>query len=240
QTMFGQTSLFDSDDESALPTIDIESMEEFPILEMLNNEKELLGYYFSGHPMDEYRQVWQKSVTLNLNRTDNAMPDRKYTIMGTITSARVIVTKRGKQMAFLQIEDFEGSMELIIFTKIWEEKNIYLTIDAIVGFSGKIDASRGDPKFLVDEVIRPEEMKESGNTEVHIKIGGNYNEDDLISLRSFIIDNQGNSSVYLHMVSMDDKNDTVIKVTGQMTMDTSDNIIKEMGTYPNIEEVWVS
>ncbi len=240
QTMFGQTSLFDSNDESALPTIDIESMEEFPVLEMLNNEKELLGYYFSGHPMDDYRQVWQKSVTLNLDRTDNAMPDRKYTIMGTITSSRVITTKRGKQMAFLQIEDFEGSIELIIFPKIWEEKSIYLSVDAIVGFSGKIDASRGDPKFLVDEVLRPEEMKESGNSEVHIKMGNSYNEDDLISLRSFIIDNQGNSSVYLHIASIDDKRDTVIKVSGQITMGASENILKEIETYPNIEEVWVS
>ncbi len=240
QSMFGQTSLFDSDDGSALPGIEIETIEEFPVLEMLNNEKELLGYYFSGHPMDDYRQVWQKIVTLNLNHPDNAVPDRKYTIMGTITSKRIIVTKRGKQMAFLQIEDFNGSIELIIFPKIWEEKNIYLSVDTVVGFSGKIDASRGEPKFLVDDVFHPEEMKESGNSEVHIKIGNSYNEDDLISLRSFIIDNQGNSSVYLHISSLKAKKDTIVKVSGQITIGASENILKEIETYPNIEEVWVS
>jgi DNA polymerase III subunit alpha len=240
QSMFGQVSLFDSSDETALPTFDMESIQEFPVLEMLNNEKELLGYYFSGHPMDKYKQIWQKSVTLNLNHTDEAMPDRKYTILGTITSARVITTKRGKQMAFLQIEDFKGSLELIIFPKIWENKSIYLNTDSIMGFEGKIDTSRGDPKFLVDDVLRPEEMKESGSSEVHIKMGSNFNEDDLISLRSFLIDNQGNSSVYLHMISDRNENDTIIKVSGQITMGASENVLKEMGTYPNIEEVWVS
>ena len=83
-------------------------------------------------------------------------------------------------------------------------------------------------------------MKESESSEVHIKMGNSYNEDDLISLRSFIIDNQGNSSVYLHISSLDAKRDTVIKVSGQITMGASENIIKEIETYPNIEEVWVS
>ena len=109
-----------------------------------------------------------------------------------------------------------------------------------MGFEGKIDTSRGDPKFLVDDVLRPEEMKESGSSEVHIKMGSNFNEDDLISLRSFLIDNQGNSSVYLHMISDRNENDTIIKVSGQITMGASENVLKEMGTYPNIEEVWVS
>jgi len=240
QSMFGQTSLFDSNDESALPSFEMEKIEELPVLELLNNEKELLGYYFSGHPMDKYKQIWQKSVTLSLKHSEKAMPDRKYTVMGTITNSRVITTKRGQQMAFLQIEDFEGSIELILFPKIWEEKNIYLGVDSIVGFVGKIDASRGDPKLLVDEVLRPEEMKESANSEVHIKMGKNFNEDDLITLRSFLIDNQGNSSVYLHLVSGISNSDTIIKVSGQITMGASENTLKEIETYPNIEEVWVS
>ena len=240
QSMFGQTSLFDSNDESALPSFVMEKVQEYPVLDMLSKEKELLGYYFSGHPMDSYKQIWQKSVTLNLNYTDKAMSDRKYTIMGTITSSRVITTKRGQQMAFLQMEDYQGSIELIVFPKIWEEKSIYLSVDSIVGFTGKIDTSRGDPKFLVDEVLRPEEMKESQNSEVHIKMGRNFNEDDLISLRSFLIDNQGNSSVYLHLISQESKNDTIIKVSGQITMGASEHVLKEMETYPNIEEVWVS
>ncbi len=240
QSMFGQTSLFDSNDDSALPSFEMERIEELPVLELLNNEKELLGYYFSGHPMDKYRQNWQKSVTLSLKHTDKAMPDRKYTVMGTITSSRVITTKRGQQMAFLQIEDFEGSIELILFPKIWEEKSIYLSIDSIMGFAGKIDASRGDPKLLVDEVFRPEEMKESGSSEVHIKIGRNFNEEDLISLRSFLIDNQGNSSVYLHLVAKENNSDTIVKVSGQITMGASESTLKEIEAYPNIEEVWVS
>ncbi len=240
QSMFGQTSLFDGDDGSALPSFDMENIQELPVLDMLNNEKELLGYYFSGHPMDKYRQTWKKSINLHLNNSEKAMPDRKYTIMGTITSSRVITTKRGQQMAFLQVEDFEGSIELIVFPKIWEEKSIYLNVDSIMGFSGKIDSSRGDPKLLVDEVLRPEEMKESGNSEVHIKMGRNFNEEDLISLRSFLIDNQGNSSVYLHLLTKEDNNDTIVKVSGQITMGASEGVLKEIETYPNIEEVWVS
>jgi len=240
QSMFGQTSLFDSNDDTALPSFNMEKIQELPVLEMLNNEKELLGYYFSGHPMDKYKQTWQKSINLHLNNLEKAMPDRKYTILGTIASSRVITTKRGQQMAFLQIEDFEGSIELIVFPKIWEEKSIYLSVDSIMGFAGKIDSSRGDPKLLVDEVFRPEEMKESDSSEVHIKIGRNFNEDDLISLRSFMIDNQGNSPVYLHVPAKEDTIDTVVKVSGQITMGTSENVLKEIETNPTILEVWVS
>ena len=100
-----------------------------------------------------------------------AHADREYTIMGKITGSRIINTKKDQQIAFLQLEDYWGSLELVVFPKIWEQESKYLSKDAIMGFSGKIDNSRKESKFLVDEVILPEQIRRFENSMVHKKIG---------------------------------------------------------------------
>lgn len=239
--MFGQTSLFEDSDSAQLSQLRLETVEEWPLLDNLKNEKELLGYYFSGHPMDKYKKIWKNSVTLDLSNMERIQPDRKYSLLGIITDIRIITTRKGRAMAFVQMEDFNGSIELILFPNIWEEKGSMLQKDTIMGFSGKVDPSRGDPKFLVDEIIPPEKLKKIKTSEVHIKINRNIcKEEELVSFREYLMDFTGSCTVYLHLPSEKTNKDTVIKASGQIKLEPSGNVLNSIKEYPNIEDVWTA
>ena len=238
---FGQTSLFDENDETMIPPVKIETVEEWPQMDNLRNEKELLGYYFSGHPLDKYRKIWEKAVSLDLSHPDSIQTDRKYTILGTVHEPRVITTKKGRPMAFVLLEDFKGTIELTFFPKIWEEKGELIQKDAILGFSGKVDLSRGDPKFLVDEIIPLEKLKKLKTSEVHIKINRDIcQEEDLVSFREYLMDFSGNCAVYLHLHSPAAGNDTIIRASGQIKLEPSGNVLSLIKEYPHIEDVWTA
>ncbi len=239
--MFGQTSLFDNSTETRLPELRMETVEEWPQMDNLKNEKELLGYYFSGHPLDKYKRIWKKSTNLDLSNLEHLSADRKYTIMGMINDVRVIQTKRGKPMAFVQLEDFNGSIELVVFSRIWEEKGMLIQKDGISGFSGKIDLSRDNPKFIVDDVFPPENLKKVKTSEIHIKMNRAIcQEEELVSFREYLMDFIGNCTVFLHLPSGNSGNDTVIKASRQIKLEPSGNVIESIKEYPNIEDVWTA
>lgn len=239
--MFGQVSLFDNTEETKLPQLRIETVEEWPQMDNLKNEKELLGYYFSGHPLDRYKRIWKKSVNLDLSNPDKTSGNRKYRIMGMVNDIRVIQTKKGRPMAFVQLEDFNGSIELVIFSRIWEEKGAMIQKDGIMGFSGKIDKSRDNPKFIVDDILPPDNMKKVKTSEVHIKINRNIcREEDLVSFREYLMDFLGNCTVFLHLPTNDPGKDTVIKASGQIKLEPSGTVLDSIKEYPNIEDVWTA
>ena len=105
---YGQASLFDGSGEEEYPPFQPQSAEEYPRAEILRIEKELLGFYFSGHPMDEWRKVWERSCDLDLGHADRAGPDRLYTLVAMLKEWREIVTKTGRKMAFGAVEDYRG------------------------------------------------------------------------------------------------------------------------------------
>lgn len=126
---------------------------EFPKGELLAFEKETLGIYVSGHPMDEYLETWKNSITA---KTTDFMVDEesgkavvedgvRATIGGMITAKTVKLTKNGQQMAFVTLEDMVGSVEVIVFPRDYESKKQLLNEDAKVFISGR--TSIGDDRW---------------------------------------------------------------------------------------------
>ena len=189
---FGQTSLFDPAEETALSVFEFEPREEFDQLELLRMEKENLGNYFSGHPLDKYREIFAKCVNLDVTRAAGSSSEKSYTLLGIIKSLRTIITKKGDPMAFAMYEDFNGSLELIFFPKTWVVVRDKIEVDSVVGLEGKVDKNKEDPKFLVDRIIDPAELVETTASEIHIRISkGVRDEEMLYDFRSTLIDHRG-------------------------------------------------
>ena len=240
---FGQTSLFETCAEEEFREPALEEVPDWPELERLRMEKEILGFYFSGHPMDRYRKTWEKIVNLDLSRLDRAVPDKTYNLLGMIRSIRVIVTKQGKKMAFALLEDYAGSIELVIFTAAYERHQARLAEDAIVGVVGKVDLSRGDPKFLVDDFREPELLEEKDSTEVHIQIAEDLRlEEDFYQLRSILFENPGTCAIYLHMSaangSGDPPQERIVKASSQITISPRDEVMDRIRDLPWVLEAW--
>ncbi len=234
---FGQTSLFDPAEETSLGQFDFEPYDEYEQLELLRLEKENLGNYFSGHPLDKYRDIFSKAVNLDVSRAANGQSEKVYTLLGMIKSLRPIITKKGDPMAFAMYEDFNGTMELIFFPKTWMLVRERIAVDSIIGLEGKLDKNKEDPKILVDRVIEPEELKEASTSEIHIRISkGLRDEDQLYDFRSTLIEHRGDCAVYLHLGDGHADKEVVIRANAQLS--TSPEVLSAIDIHPFIEEVW--
>ena len=157
----GQLSLFDFADEEQKQEFDIRmpDIPEFKKEVLLNFEKEVTGFYVSGHPLDEYKDFWKKRISattaefayndeLDEGQEQNQIADGiKATIGGLIAAKTVKYTKNNKIMAFLTIEDLAGSVEVIVFPRQYEMYGSKLAEEAKVFVTGRTNVEDEKDKF---------------------------------------------------------------------------------------------
>lgn len=236
-TSYGQASLFGDTDEKEFVDFTFESALDWSLQEMLNIEKEVIGFYISGHPLDELRPLIEKVSTLDLSKIGQSVAKKKYTLVGMVSEIKPFTTKKGAQMAFAQFADTNGSVSLTFFPKIWEKIGATLKADSVIGIKGEIDLSREQASFLVDEVVDPNTLQEHVISQIHIRLDANVQEEkNLHPLRDFLFDSTGNCCVYFH-IDIDGKNYT-IKTNQQLTVPSSEDFISELANMPCVESVW--
>jgi len=233
----GQNSLFVDAEEELSPEVQWEEVEGWSDSELLHMEKEHLGFYVSGHPLDSYRSSWEKTVNLNIAEIERSREDRPYSIMGMIKNVRQQTTRRGDRMAFATLEDFNGSIELTVFSKVFARYAHLLIEDAIVGVVGRVDMSRDKAQLKVDEIKQPDELREAGIRETHIElIDQDYSEEELMDLRSFFQDMPGPSTLYFHVRADDRK--TIVKSSNQLQVAVDDSILERVKNYKAVAAAW--
>lgn len=132
-------------------------VDDFTLTERLNQEKEFLGIYVSGHPVEKVRQKLLNVNTIKLNQLENNMGRSLYMI-GLIKNMRVIRTKKGQQMAFATLEDETGSVSITIFPKLFnqiKDDDLMNQIKVIIGTPN--EGRRGDLEVIADKVNDPKQ-----------------------------------------------------------------------------------
>lgn len=151
----GQNDLFSMDDgiEEQAPQVDYAHVPDWPQKKKLQAEKDSLGMYLSGHPLQSYKEELQKFSVQPIKMTRPA-EGKKQLIAGMIMSFRVIHTKSGKRMAVMSLEDASGKMDVTVFPKLYEAEREQLYKDAIVVIKGEVqpDEFTGGIKMLADEI----------------------------------------------------------------------------------------
>ncbi len=163
--MAGQISLFDivSEDQKEHFEIKLPDVGEYSKEMKLAFEKEVLGIYISGHPLEEYQEMWRKNITnttadfvLDEETGEPVVEDgRTATIGGLIVEKKIKYTKNDKVMAFLQMEDLVGSVEVIVFPSQYERYGSQLTEDNKVFIKGRIAVEDEKDGKLICEQITP-------------------------------------------------------------------------------------
>ena len=161
--MSGQMSLFDivSEEEKAELEIKMPDVGEYDKELLLSFEKEVLGFYVSGHPMEEYEALWSKYITAKT--TDFYLDEETHrtvvedgsraTIGGMIMDKKIKYTKNDQIMAFLTIEDMVGSVEVIVFPKDYEKNSYKLTDENKVFIQGRVSVEEERDGKLISEKI---------------------------------------------------------------------------------------
>ncbi len=167
-SMTGQMTLFDmvSEDQKKEFEIPLPNVGEYEKETLLAFEKEVLGIYISGHPMQEYEAKWRKNISATTmdfqideetNRT-KVRDGAREIIGGMITGKTIKHTKTGKPMAFLTIEDLLGTVEVVVFPKDYENNRMHLNEDSKVFIRGRVSEEDDNASKLICEAIIPFEQ----------------------------------------------------------------------------------
>lgn len=161
----GQISLFDlvSEEEKKEYQVSFPDVGEFPKEELLAFEKETLGIYISGHPMEAYEESWRNNITAMTidfvvdEETEIAkVEDGSYvTVGGMITGKTVKTTRNNKMMAFITLEDLVGSVEVIVFPRNYESKRELFVEDAKVFIQGRVSIGDDPVGKVICERVTP-------------------------------------------------------------------------------------
>lgn len=167
--MAGQISLFDivSEEEKEDYEIKMPDVGEYSQEMLLSFEKEVLGIYISGHPLEEYAQMWKKNITnttadflLDEETGETVVKDgQSATVGGIIADKKIKYTKNDKVMAFLQIEDLVGSIEVVVFPRDYERNSSKLLEDNKVFVKGRVSVEdEKDGKLICERIIGFDEI----------------------------------------------------------------------------------
>jgi DNA polymerase-3 subunit alpha len=155
----GQVSLFGGG--GAVESDEIEDADEFPQNELLNQEKEVIGFYLTGHPLAAYGDFIKNSgmpqIREVLNGGDGRFKDgAAVSVTGIIAAKQLKTTKTDSTMAFITLDDGSGAIEALVFPRILEKYKEFVETDEVVAVSGRISVREEEaPKILCDQFSKP-------------------------------------------------------------------------------------
>jgi len=148
----GQFSFFTNDEK--LPDIP-----EWPQIRILSNEKALLGFYLSGHPLERYKTEIEKFADFTTKNIKGARDGQEARMIGLITTVKLTTTRKtNERMAIVGLEDIDGEMELVVFPSSYARIAPYLKENAVVVVKGQVRFRDGFPKMMASEVTGIDEV----------------------------------------------------------------------------------
>ena len=150
----GQMGLFDDDADTPVMELNYPPIEEYPLEMKLAMEKEYDGFYFSGHPLGKYEDVMKSLLPISaLHDEENRQYDGKMVAVGgLVTGRRQVTTKRNEQMAILTIEDFVGSISVVVFPKAYSRFMNVCVVDMAVSVRGRADVNDDSVQIIAEEI----------------------------------------------------------------------------------------
>jgi DNA polymerase-3 subunit alpha len=236
----GQTFLGFSDSSASGDAPALDDAPPWDESERLHREKESLGFYFSGHPLDRYSDIMRRI----LNVDSVTLPDKKdrdqVVLAGLITEVKVISDRKGNPMAFVTMEDFYGSFETIVFASCYETRKGELIKDNLIVVSGKVSVKdKGETKIIADKVYSMDDAVRYLSRSIHLTLReGLFGEEQLAGLHEIIERHSGERNLVFHWK----RNGSTMYTIRSRTAGVSPGLelFRELKTLSGVENVEVS
>lgn len=231
----GQMNLLDMNNESKNQTSDITfpDISEYPKNVKLSLEKDVLGFYISDHPLSEASDKLKNTINFRTNYRDELteqqilnLDSRFVTMAGIITNKSEIMTKKRSLMAFVNIEDLYGSIEVVIFPETYKQYRSLIEDDKVVLVKGKLQVDDDDVKLLSQEFV---DLENLDFKTLYLKT--DYKEYN--SLREVLKDYSGQTPVVVYFADRKKS----FKLDKRLWVDTSSQNIKKLEQFLGKENV---
>ncbi len=236
----GQTSLFEIGGQTkAIPVPKMPEVPEWPISEILSKEKEMLGFYVSGHPLTRYEEELKTFVTRNTHTIDEAKDGDELYIGGVITHVKTSIDRKKKQMAFATLEDFLGTVEVVIFSDCYEKSRRIIRPDSMVLVKGRASTKEGEKaKVVASDIIGLSKVYQKMQPPVHILLlSSGTNQDIVTELKETLSLHPGKSPVILHVRTNDEELKMKLK---NIEVDVSRDLLTKLKCLCGEKNVYVN
>ncbi len=177
----------------------IPAIPEWSETERLLNEKEMLGFYVTGHPLDRYKKELKSYSTASTATMGLRRDGEEVITGGLVNKLKFTQTKRtNEKMAIVTLEDLEGTVDLLIFPKTFKSYGQFLVKDAILFFKGNVDKKEQDPKLLVNEITPVADVHKKFTRSIHVRLVTSVAEERVLKdLQEILSRHPGSIPVYL-------------------------------------------
>jgi DNA polymerase-3 subunit alpha len=163
-------------------------------------EKESLGFYLSGHPLTRYEDLLNKFTTADALTIKESPDGAAVRIGGLVRGTKTIKTKKGELMGFVTIEDMNGALEVIVFSRVYATSSDMLTEDSAVLIQGQVQKDEQSVKLIADTLIPLEKAEETWTASVHVNLELNRTDREvLLKLRDLLQRFPGSCKAFLHL-----------------------------------------
>ncbi len=240
----GQVSLFVDSGISEFSSFNFEKYDEYPKKELLRLEKEFIGSYVSGHPLDIYKEKIEEYATLEVKNLSRATEGKDYLLIGNISLLRPYQTKKG-EMCFAVFEDLTGHVDLVFFSDVWEFCKTNIVEDSVYGIEGRVSKKEKDDaiewSIVVKNVINIKDFKEAKGvqkifSEVHVEVPLLENETGLQKLKDHVLKRSGSASLFIHFEK--DGKPYIVKANSRFGIDGSKKGIDGILELPCVLNAW--
>ena len=170
--------------------------------EKLAREREVIGFYVTGHPLRKYELEYNSFTTIQLGETEVLEETDSVRACGVITALKTKIDKSGRTMAFFTLDDFGGSCECLMFAKIYELYGKFIKEEECIFINGKPESSGDAIKIHINEVVPLSEARAKFAQSVKIKVDKQKNTpENFIELRNILSKNKGNLPLYVHLAN---------------------------------------
>ncbi|MDD5018959.1 MAG: DNA polymerase III subunit alpha [Candidatus Omnitrophica bacterium] len=204
----GQLSFFDTDVSSDAGfkrfQVNVPEIKEWPELQLLSFEKDILGFYVSGHPLVRYEHLLERFSSRSISKLSELSDGQDVAIVGLINKIKITTTRqKAEKMAILRVEDLTGVLEVLVFPNTYKQVYRHLIANNVVLIKGRLSLREEMPKILAGDVMPIEESYRMISS-ISIDLAG-LKENILQALKDKLSLSPGNTPVYLHMDAEKDK-----------------------------------
>jgi len=202
-----QISLFGSDAASiAMQEPKLREARPWTTLERLKKERELIGFYLSGHPLERYREDIALFTSHHLGQESlGALDDRTLvSVAGIISGTKRITDKKGRPFAFFNMEDEYGTIEAIAFSSQYDQYMNLILEDTLVVVDGTVDLRSGSPKIIVNSIDRLENLREKNQGRIQVRLKMYTEEldmDDIREVSTLLAQHEGKTGIVMDVIS---------------------------------------
>ncbi|MFH1836984.1 MAG: DNA polymerase III subunit alpha [Candidatus Omnitrophota bacterium] len=202
----GQMSFFDDDnaDKSFKENFhDLPDIPEWPENELLTNEKEMLGFYITKHPLARFEKLLNAYSTAKISELASMSDGQEVLIGGIINKAKITVTrKKAEKMAIVSLGDLDNFIEVLVFPKTYRSTMDMVKADNLVYVHGRLNLREEDPKIIAEDIIPLEKVKEKFTKAVLIKLSTTGLEEILMKkIKNILAVFKGETQVFIEFIS---------------------------------------